>query len=875
MVSTKDVLLKDGHVAVIRALDQDDDAGLRALNRRVSQRTRVRRYFSPSDSAGDWYVDTLLKQRHPALVAVADGQIVALASFAPVERDPSLGELALLVDDLHQAAGLGSLLLEHLAQLARKDGIRAFVADVLIENSPMLHLLAESGFRTRTVDLAQGVAELSVDLADSSRLRASVHHRDAAATRASLLPVFQPRSVAVVGSARPGSLAGQVAASLASYRGALHLASKPGQLATLENVDLVVLAVPAEGVLAAAQEAVTAGAKGLLVLTADFAESGPDGRSRQRDLVTLCRAASIRLIGPNCLGIVNTDPAFDLNATFCDARPRAGGIALVSQSGAVGVAALRHAERRGAGLSLFVSTGNKADVSGNDLLQYLESDDRTTAIALYLESFGNPLKFVRTAAAVGRTKPVVVLISGNTEAGARAGLSHTAAAATPQVALDALLHEAGVLRAHDLVGLFDLLLVLDTAPLPRGNRIAIIGNSGGPGVLAADACARAGLRVADLAEQTRAALTALAPAAATGNPVDLLATVGLDPFERAVDCVLADPNVDGVVAIYTPLVRDAENAYAAALLRAQQRHPDVPVLAAFPGVPVAPEPTLACFEFPEQAIGVLGALARYVAWRDEPSQPEQVPVTAEVHARAKAVLDRALPEEGDCWLAPQEAAELLSAYGIPVAPVQEAQDVEAAVDAAERLGYPVALKAKGVTVVHKSDVGGVLLDLADAAQVRASYALLTQRLGSALEGVFLQRMYDGHDGLELIAGVTVDDVVGPLVLVGAGGVDTELLDDRVVRLPPRSRVAALDQLSELRCAPRFGGYRGRPPLALNAVADVLLALGALASDLPEVRELDLNPLMVSADGTLALDVRVRAGRAHRSADDGTRSLRSP
>jgi acyl-CoA synthetase (NDP forming) len=614
------------------------------------------------------------------------------------------------------------------------------------------------------------------------------------------------------------------------------------------------VAVPAEHVLGVARDAAARGARGLLVLSAGFAEAGPDGVQRQADLLALCRRAGIRLLGPNCLGVVNTDPAVSLNATFCDAQPRPGSVALVSQSGAVGIAALRHAEQRGAGLSLFVSTGN-------DLLAYLQDDPRTKVIALYLESFGNAQRFARTARAVGHTKPIVVVKAGRSTAGARAGQSHTAAATTPEVAIEALLHEAGVLRADDLDELFDIIAVLEAGRLPRGKRVAVIGNSGGPGVLAADACETAGLLVAELLEQTTLRLAGLLPAGGSvRNPVDLLATVAPSEFAQAVELVMADPGVDAVVAIYTPLVRGAEDDYAQALANAQAAHGDIPLVAAFPGLSWAPTAlghTVPFFEFPERAIRALGRAAAYAGSLPTSPEPGRHSAPEGAALLARSVLDA--HRDPESWLSPAEATSILLAYGIPCSRVLEVRDGEAAARAADTLGYPVALKASGVTIIHKADVGGLALDLPSPDEVRQAYLDLEDRVGVAMTGAVVQRMHSTEGRLELLVGLTVDPEVGPLLLVGAGGTLTDLLADRVVRIPPTTKAAAVAQLALLRCAPLFGGYRNLPALDLDGTADVMLSLGALARDLPEVLELDINPLLVGHSGVSGLDVRIRIG----------------
>jgi acyl-CoA synthetase (NDP forming)/GNAT superfamily N-acetyltransferase len=873
---TLDVLTRSGGIAQIRLVTAEDEAALTALNERVTLRTRLMRYFSISDAPGAWYVDRVLRsaQSGAALVAVVDGVVVALASFARLERDPAEADLAILVDDAHQVHGLGALLLEHLAALARQHGVRIFTADVMLENTRMLRLLRDSGF-TVTSTSSHGLAELRVDLSEVPAVWGAVLRRDGAAQHESLAPLLQPTRIALVGSAREDSVAGQVGASLLAggFTGSLQRLDPRSRLVELvDTPDLVIVAVPADHVLAVARDAAAHGARGLLVLSAGFAEAGPAGAQRQDDLLALCRRAGMRLVGPNCLGIVNTDPAVSLNATFCDAQPRPGSVALISQSGAVGIAALRHAEQRGAGLSLFVSTGNKADVSGNDLLAYLQDDPRTNVIALYLESFGNAQRFVRVARTVGRTKPIVVVKAGRTTAGAQAGLSHTAAATSPEVAIEALLHEAGVLRADDLDELFDIVAVLEPGRLPRGRRIVVIGNSGGPGVLAADACETAGLVLADLQEQTTTRLAGLLPAGGSArNPIDLLSTVAPAEFAQAIQLVMEDPGVDAVVAVYTPLVRGAEDDYAQALAQAQAAHPDIPLVAAFPGLSWAPSAlgqSVPFFEFPERAVRALGRAATYAQSRDVPPDPTPHPAPDGAADVARGVLATHTGRDG--WLSPSEATTVLSAYGIPCTRVLEVQGETAAVKAAEVLGYPVALKALGV--LHKADVGGVALDLTSAADVRRAYRELEDHVGVAMTGAVLQRMHNSTGRLELLVGLSVDPEVGPLLLVGAGGTLTDLLADRVVRLPPTTTAAAVEQLSMLRCAPLFGGYRNLPALDLDGTVDVMLALGALARDLPEVLELDINPLLVGHSGVSGLDVRIRVGQPDGRREQPARTL---
>ncbi|MCU1602425.1 MAG: CoA-binding domain protein, partial [Frankiales bacterium] len=466
--------------------------------------------------------------------------------------------------------------------------------------------------------------------------------------------------------------------------------------------------------------------------------------------------------------------------------------------------------------------------------------------------------------------------AGSTSAGAKAGQSHTAAAATPAVAIAAIFHEAGVLQAHDLPEMFDLLSVLASAPLPRGPRVAVIGNSGGPGVLAADASTDAGLVMAELSIETRAALSGLLPSsAAVDNPVDLLATVTPKTYAEALDAVLADPGVDAVVAIYTPLTSGAAAPFAAVLAAASAAHPTTPVLAVLPGVGLAPaellrasgDLALPCFEFAEPAVRALGKITAYAAWRClEPVAGAYV-LNPKRRDRARALIDI---KAG--WLSPVTTTGLLEAYGIPTARTIEAVGASAAMAAAEVLGYPVVLKAAGAQIVHKSDVGGVVLGLRTTAEVGAAFTGMRKRIGPTMTSAVVQRMHQAAGALELLVGLTVDAGVGPLLLVAEGGTYTDLLDDRVVRMPPADRGSAWEQLASLRCARRFGGYRGSPALEVEGVVDVLMALAAMARELPSLLELDLNPLLVTSGSVCVLDARIRVGPPVPSQDRGTRSL---
>ncbi|HEU4423710.1 MAG TPA: acetate--CoA ligase family protein, partial [Pilimelia sp.] len=569
------------------------------------------------------------------------------------------------------------------------------------------------------------------------------------------------------------------------------------------------------------------------------------------------RDHGMRLVGPNCIGVINTDPAVKLNASFAPATPPHGGLAVASQSGAVGIAVLDHAIRTGCGISSFVSLGNKADVSGNDLIAYWFDDPTTSAVALYLESFGNPRKFARTVRALARRKPVLAVKSGRSAAGRRAGVSHTAAAAAPDVTVDALFAQAGVVRADNLGELLDAARILTEQPLPAGDRVAVVGNAGGVNVLAADAAESDRLRVPPPSPTLRQRLATVVPAAAGhDNPLDLGAGANPDAFRDAVEAVAASGEVDALLIVVAATRANDVAATLAALAPVVDRHRDLMVAAVLIGMPTAP-PVLGAraapvFDLPERAVRALGHATRYAAWRREPlgARPELTDVDA---AGARAAVKAALAA-GPGWQPPDRTTDILSRYGIPLITSVTVPDEDEAVATAQAIGYPVVLKSADPQLVHKSDTGGVRLDLVNAAAVRKAYRAVTAA-GRPGYGALVQPMACGD--LELVAGVVHDALFGSLVMLGLGGVHTDVLGDRAVRLVPMTDLDAARMWRSLRAAPLLTGYRGAPVADTAAIEDLLLRIGRLAEDLPEVAELDLNPVLVWAGGVLAVDAKLR------------------
>ncbi len=867
LTASWDVVLRDGSTLRLRRASAADGERITALYGALSDDDYYLRFHAarPRGPIAALPVDS----EHVRLVGEFGGRVVATAEYARTE-DRAVAEVAFAVGDRLQGRGLGTRMLEILAELAIADGVRAFEAHVLSRNQRMLEVFRDSGFQLEQ-RTAGGVYHLRWPLLPSTGLadRAAERHRRAAA--ASIARFFHPRAVAVVGASRDAaSVGGQVFRNLrrAGFRGELHPINP--RAAEVEGVrcfprvsdvpgpvDLAVIVVPAAAVLAVVDDCVAKGVGALIVISAGFGESGPEGRERERLLVEKIRAAGIRMVGPNCLGLLNTDPEVRLDATFSPIYPPEGGVGFATQSGALGLAILDHARRLGLGISTFVSVGNKADVSGNDLIQYWAQDPRTDVILLYLESFGNPRTFGRLARRVSREKPIVAVKAGRSKAGARAAASHTGALATRDAVVDGLFHQAGVIRTDTLAELFDVASLLSHHGVPRGKRVAILTNAGGPAILAADACEAEGLELPPLSDGAMGELRSFLPAAASvGNPVDMIASATPDQFRRAMRVLLAEPTVDALVVIYIPLGDPAPVAQAIADGAAARG--DKPVLSVFMTAG-EPPPTLAalpCYPFPEPAAVALARAEAYGRWRARPSG-EPARFDDLDRAAVRAPVEAALARSGG-WLTPVEAQALLEAARIPVARARFAATVEEALAAAGAMGWPVAMKAVGPTIVHKTEVGGVKLGLADAAALRAAHADLTARLGDALAGVLVQEMVPS--GVELLVGAVLDPTFGPLVAFGSGGTLVELFEDVAFRLHPLTAADVEDLLAEVRGTALLRGHRGAPPLDEAAVREVLLRLSALLDLCPEIEELDVNPLRVFRDGARALDVRVRVAR---------------
>jgi acetyl coenzyme A synthetase (ADP forming)-like protein len=851
----EDVVLRDGSTLRLRATTAGDEQALvdffeglspEARHLRFQGAVRVDAHLVAPFLGGD---DTESLSLVGELVdSGGSTRVVAIGTYARL-RDPSRAEVAFTVADSMQRRGIGSRLLERLAVHAREEGVARFVAQVLPENLAMLRVFGDTGFEVtrRHVD---GVVEVEFELTPSALVLDRIAERDHSAVAASLGRFFEPGSVAVIGaSARRGSIGGELFRNVlaADYTGAAYPVNPKGDpvggvrgFMSVDEigvpVDLAIVCVPGAQVLAAVRSALQAGTRAVCVISAGFAETGSDGRARQEELLALVRRYGARLVGPNCLGIASA--ATRLNATFARRSFPIGRIAFSSQSGALGLALLEQADARGLGLSAFVSIGNKADVSSNDLLEYWEDDAATDAVLLYLESFGNPRKFARVAGRVARSKPILAMRSGTSTAGARAASSHTAALAGSDSVVDALFRKAGVLRASTLQELLDTAVVLTTVPPPAGNRVAVVTNAGGLGILCADACEGAGLSLPQLSDETRAALAEKVPSEASlANPVDLLGSANASTYEHALPLVLADPNVDAAIALFVPPVVEDPRAVVA-VLEGIAETSTKPLLSV---VMSADGSGRGGFEYPESAARALGLAAQRAEWLRRP-----VGTTPELDvdmARARNIVQSA--DAG--WLDADAAHELLECYGIPVVSERHAASPEAAVAAASELGLPVVVKT-AVAGAHKTESGGVALDLRSADDVH--------RAATRMGGPVIVQQYV-TEGTELLAGIVQDPVFGPIVAFGPGGVLAELIGSANFALAPLTDVDARELLGTGKAARLVDGWRGAPAPDRVALEDLLHRLSRLAVDFPEVAELDLNPVLAGPTGCIAVDMRIR------------------
>jgi len=885
------LILRDGTTATIQIAQPDDKDALREFFARLSAQSKRQRFFAlttPNDKLLDSFCDSSQPRLRVTLIVTRmtndTRRIVAAGSY--VARDDISAEVAMAVDDQLQRKGVGTLLLERLALIAVANGIQHFWAVTMAENQPMLDVFRNSGFATQTHS-DRGFVEIDLSVVPSEKSVTRSEFRDRTSTAASLRPFFQPHAVAVVGVSRnPASIGTRILRAIldTGFNGQVYpvnpraetvesLHVYPSVRDIPETAELAVIAVPRDAVPSVVDDCAARGVRAVVVITAGFAETGDSGRKLQQQLVEKVRGYGMRMVGPNCLGLLNTDPAIRLNASFAPDFPPPGNVAFCSQSGALGLAIISLARQRALGLSHFVSVGNKADVSSNDLLQYWEEDPKTDVILLYLESFGNPRRFARIAKRVSRHKPIIAVKAGRTAAGHRAASSHTAALAAADVAVDALFQQTGVIRAETLDEMFDLAAALSTQPLPMGRRVAVLTNAGGLGILCADTCEANGLVVQELSDATKKKLHEfLPPAASVANPVDMIASASADDFRRAVEILLNAEEVDSLIVLtihvgITDIAAIAQNISVGVIDQRKQSRLSKPVLTCImDGDKIAQTPLnngerIPNYAFPENAARALGKLLRYAEWRNQAEGiiPDFENIQPNI---ARQACQRALQNHGASWLSAEDTRQVLSAVKLPLVPGGICRSADEAVTLAAQIGFPVALKLSSRTIVHKTEIGGVQLNLQDSAAVRAAFSAIQDRLAKEnksdeMEGVLVQPMLSG--GVELMVGITQDPSFGPLIAFGLGGIHVEVLQDICFRVTPITDRDASEMVRNIRGYRLLEGYRGHPPADIPAIEDLLLRVARLVEEVPEISELDLNPVIAlpPGQGCWIVDARIR------------------
>ncbi len=873
--SEEDVTLKDGTVVRIRQARGDDRARMADLLAGLSQSAVESRFLGHPGARGNLVDGLLPGEKRFALVAEHEGQLMAQADYSISGAD--IAEVGVIVADAYQRKGLGTALLKTLARAANDSNIRAFEVTLRAESYAIMDYIKKLGFPIRPRILAGRISVVFPTSVTRAALEA-FEQRDAKTASAAAGHFFRPRSVAVVGASREkGSIGGELFRNLieADFNGPVYpvnrnaavvqsVAAYKSVLECPGPVDLAFIVVPAKFVTGAARECAQKGVHALVVISSGFAETGAEGAALQEELAQICRNSGMRMIGPNCMGIINTDPKVSLNGQFAPYRAIPGRIGFWSQSGALGIAVIDLANRLGLGLAEFVSAGNRADVSGNDIVQYWESNDNIDVILLYIESFGDSRRFARLARRITRRKPIVAVKSGRSTAGFRATQSHTGAlVAASDVTVDALFRQSGVIRTDSLDEMFDVAAFLSTQPVPRGNRVAIITNAGGAGILAADASESLGLKVPELSQQAQEQLRKfLLPIASTKNPVDMSGAATPVDYASAIQVVAADEGVDSLIVIFIPPLAEKPEEVASEILRgARGMSRGLPIVSTFMASKgVSGELSdgtirIPSYPFPELAVQALARAADYGSWLRSPQGVR--PNFAVRRSEASAIVARALGAKEE-WLNPVSTEAFLNCYGISTVRSIQASNPEQAAKAAHTFPGKVAVKAIAPGLLHKTDVGAVKVGLA-AGEVEETAKEMSDRLqrnGFVVSGFLVQEMVSG--AVEMFVGVTHDQTFGPLIACGAGGTLVELIRDVSIGLTPLAEQDAERMVHSLKTYQMLDGYRGAPKYDVGALEETILRLGQMVEEIPEVAELDLNPLMVlqEGEGTVVVDARI-------------------
>ncbi|MEW1953334.1 GNAT family N-acetyltransferase [Terrabacter sp. NPDC080008] len=869
-----DVVLRDGTVAHVRPITPEDADGIRQFHSKQSAESIYLRFFAPLRELSERDIHRFTHVDHHdrvALVATLDGEIIGIGRYDRI--DPTSAEVAFNISDHFQGKGIGSVMLEHLAAIAQELGINRFVAEVLPQNRKMLTVFKEAGYEVRH-HIEDGVVEVSFDISPTEKSKAVQLSREHRAESRSMHTILFPERVAIIGaSRREESIGALVMRNIlaAGYQGELYpihreaeqiqgIRAYPTIHDVPQPVDLAIIVVPAAQAVDVVKDCGKAGVRALLVLSAGFAEAGEEGVRLQEKLRRRVRRAGMRLVGPNSFGLVNNDPGVRLNATLAPVIPERGRLGLFAQSGALGVAVLASAARRGLGISVFASAGNRVDVSGNDLMQYWIDDQETDTVGLYLESMGNPRKFSRIARHLATVKPVIVVSSGVSSYAAPPG-HRTRVTNVPPQAFRALLRQAGVIRVENVHQLFDVAQLTLHQPLPKGDRVAIVGNSDALGALSASACLSWGLKV-------------------THGPVSLQPQASAEEFAAALDAAFADPDVDSVVAAFIPpLVTQDEEVHAA--VREVVAHYEKPCVATFLGMrgvgdglsyeQAGVRRSVPAYSMPEDGIRALNAVTRYALWRQRDRGTPVSPVGID-RLRAESLIEACLAGSPDGRaLTREEARELLGTYGIRLWPAVEVTSADEAVAAADELTYPVILKSTSPVVRHQPGIAGVRGDLVDAEAVQDAYASLTQRLGPlGADRFVVQRM--AVPGVSCVIRASEDPLFGPVVSFSVAGPPTELLGDVAHRIPPLTDVDVTDLIDGVKAAPLLSGHRGSAPVHRAALADLVARLSVMADNHPELASVELNPVNAWTGGVDVLGAEVVVRPALVRKDPGRRRM---
>jgi len=871
--------LKDGSLVHVRQVTDGDRARLQEFMGGFSKETISIRFLGRVPERDELMAEVLPSGLGLGLLAEREGKVIAQADYKV--SGPQTAEVGVAVAEGFQRKGLGTILLGQLSQAAAEVGITTFKATAPAEAHYALNFVRTLGHPVE-VAAVPGFVRVTFPTSISAAGLEAFERREALSVTAAVGRFLKPRSIAVIGASRDrqsiggalfkniveGGFSGpvypvnretSVVQSVAAYRTVLECP---------DPVDLAFIVIPAKHVAVAARECAKKGVRALVVISSGFSEVGGDGVELQEELLAICKGAGMRLIGPNCMGIVNSEQGVSLNGQFAPVKPVPGRIGFVSQSGALGYAIIDHANNLGLGMSSFVSVGNKADISSNEMIQYWESDENTDVILIHMESFGNPREFARLATRIARKKPMVVVKSGRSSAGFRATQSHTGAmVAASDVTVDALFRQSGVIRTDSLEEMFEVAAFLSTQPVPKGGRVAIITNAGGPGILAADACEGLGLSVPEFAAATKEKLRGfLLPIAGTRNPVDMTSVASAADYREAILAVSKDPNVDALIVIFIPPIAvKAEDVAREILHTAAKLKGRMPVIATFmaakgvTGQLTGGGVRIPAYPFPESAARALFRAVQYGRWLAEPrGRRSQFPGLRRLEAAA--IVSRALVERRG-WLDPSEADELLHCYGVPRAKSATADTPEQAAKAARAFAGDVVLKAVAPGLVHKTELGAVRVGL-PREEVRDAAREMQKKLvreGIEKPGFLVQEMVS--DAAEMFVGVTNDANFGPLMVCGAGGTLVELIKDVAVELTPLTDSEAHKMVRSLKTYPLLEGYRGGPRRDTNSLEEILLRVSEMVEDLPEVDELDLNPVMVLGEGrgAVVVDVRIHVG----------------